>query len=72
MHLPNTQRPLGEEWCLVLLQQASLIFSLSPESLKKKRLAKMEVLLLAGTFYRESIVTEQKYVLYEILVFLLW
>ena len=32
----------------------------------------MEVLLLAGMFYRETIVTEQKYALYEILLFLLW
>jgi len=39
---------------------------------KEKKPAKMEVLLLADTFYRETIVTEQKYVLYEILVFLVW
>jgi len=32
----------------------------------------MEVLLLAATFYRETIATEQKHVLYEILVFLVW
>jgi hypothetical protein len=29
----------------------------------------MEVLLLAGTFYRETFVEGQKYVLYEILLF---
>ena len=40
MHLPNTQRTLGEKWCLVLLQQASLIFFLSPGSLRKKKTSK--------------------------------
>jgi len=39
---------------------------------KKEEVVKMEVILLAGTFYRQTTVTEGKYVLCEILVFLLW